>query len=210
MKTLGGFALRFTILFTLLVCPWPGTHSVFSACFRAQTRFLVGAMLPSRSFRVETYSNPRHPTVDILVVLAGRNNDGAAGAESAFGIPFDSASQGWIPFAMWIALILATPLPWSKRLKALAVGSCVIELLVAATILVSVQYTLVGNGSSAWPRLPLMFANRLLVENIWFSFVPPFLLWAGWIAWAGHWEQLAAPLCGKAARVSAPGSARKL
>jgi hypothetical protein len=190
MKTLGCFVLRFAVLFALLVWPWPGLRSTVSAGLRAQVRLLLGAMLPRQSFRVEPYSEVRHSNLDTLVVMADQKKVGSAGGPSAVGITFDSASQVWMPFAMLIALTLAAPLPWANRFKALLVGGLVIQALVVATIWVSISFAFTSEASPAWPRLPLMVANHLLVENIWFSFVPPFLFWVGWLAWGGHWERL--------------------
>jgi hypothetical protein len=192
MRSLGIFMFRFTVLLVLLVWPWPGLRSTVSAGLRAQARLLLGAVLPRQSFRVKTYSDVRHPNVDTVVVLAEHQNAGSTGGQSAVGIPFDSVSQVWMPFAMLIALTLAAPLPWGNRVKALLVGGLVIQLLIAATILVSISFALTSEASPAWPRLALMMANRLLVENVWFSFVPPFLFWVGWLAWGGHWERLGA------------------
>jgi hypothetical protein len=192
MKTLGWFVFRFAVLFGLLVWPWPGLRSTVSAGLRAQARLLLGVMLPRQSFRVETYSDVQHPNVDTLVVLAGHKNVGPPGGRTAVGIPFDIVSQVWMPLAMLIALTLAAPLPWANRVKALLIGGLIIQLLVAATTLVSISFALTSDASPAWPRLPLMLANRLLVENVWFSFVPPFLFWVGCLAWGGHWERLGA------------------
>ena len=112
-------------------------------------------------------------------------------------IPFDSYSQGWIPLAMLIALGLATPLPWSKVMKALPAGVALIQILMAATILVSVSFNLASAATPAGGPLCLMSANRLLVENIWFSFVPSFILWVAWLAGGGHWKPLAGKLTGQ-------------
>ncbi len=165
-------------------------RNLIGAGFREQTRLLSSVVLPQQSFRVETFSNPQYATADTIVLLAGGKTPGPSGRPATMGIPFDSASQGWIPFVMWIALFVATPLPWPKRWRMLLAGALVIEALVAATILVSLSNALASQAAPAWPRLPLMLANHLLDENIWFSFVPPFLLWAGWLAWKGHGEQL--------------------
>jgi hypothetical protein len=194
MKTLGGFALRFALLFGVLAWPWPVLRQAAGAGLRAQARWLVGIALPGYGCRVETFSDPRHPTLDSRVVVADLKKLGPDGKGLAVAISFDSSSQSWIPLALWIALGAATPLPWSERLKALLAGALVIQLLVAATILVSVSSGLATGSWPAWERLSLRLANRLLVENIWFNFVPPFLAWACWLGWAGHWEQLAKPL----------------
>jgi hypothetical protein len=198
VRTLVCFVLRFAILFGLLVWPWTGPRDAIRAGFSAQVRWLVGAMLPPQAFRVETYADPAHPTLDTLVDLADRKTPDPSGRQLVMGMPFDSVSQGWIPFAMLIALIVATPLPRVNRLRALLAGALFVQLLVAVTILVGVSSALRSGAAPAWPRLPLMLANHLLVENIWFGFVAPFLFWAGWLAWGGHWERLESRLgsCG--------------
>lgn len=194
MKLLGCFGLRFAILFGLLVWPWSGLRTTIGAVFRAQTRLLARTMPSQPAISVEKFSDPHHPGVDTLVVLADPKTTSPSGGQSVVEIPFDSASQGWIPFAMLIALTVATPLPWPKRWQALLVGALVIQLLIAVSIWVSLSFGLTNENSPAWPRLPLLFAHRLLVENLWFSFVPSFLLWAGWLAWSGHWKLLAEQL----------------
>jgi hypothetical protein len=195
MKALSWFALRFALAFCLLAWPWPTLRQAVGAVFRAQARLLLAITLPRYACRVETCSDPRHLTLDSQVVVADLRRLGPDGRGLALVISFDSGSQGWTPLAMWIALGVATPLPWTKRLQALLAGALVIQLLVAATIFVTVSFNLTSEASPAWQRLALMLANRLLVENIWFSFVPPFLLWAFWLAWGGHWKQMSNRLC---------------
>jgi hypothetical protein len=196
MKMLAGFVLRFVIVFGLLAWPWPGLRNAVAAGFRAQTRLLVQAMRPRESLRVVPLSDPRYPNLDTLVVLTNQKEPGGSGQPSAAEIAFDSASQGWTPFAMLIALSLATPVPCFQRLKALLAGVLVIQLLVAVTILVGTGFALMSDDTPAWSRLLLIFANHLFIQNIWFSFVPPFLFWAGWLAWSGHWTRLGRRLTG--------------
>ena len=194
MKTLCQFVFRFVLLFGLLAWPWSGLHQAGSAWFRVETRFLVSTAFPQQAFCVEPLSDSRRPALDIQVLVPGQENVGPDGRTTALAIPFDSYSQGWMPLAMLIALGMATPLPWSKRIQVLLVGGGFIQLLIAATILVSVSFQLSNGVPPTVGHLPFMFANRLLVENIWFSFVPSFLLWAGWLAWGGYWKQLAEKL----------------
>jgi hypothetical protein len=143
-------------------------------------RFLVQAAYPGQIFRVEASSDSRYPNLDTQVIVPD-------GQMAALAICFDSESQGWIPFVMLMALIIATPLSCSKRVKALLIGFLFIQASIAATILVSVAFTLSNRISPTSENLLLLLANRLLVENIWSSFVPPFLFWFTWFAWTENW-----------------------
>jgi hypothetical protein len=199
MRILCCFAVRFALLFILLAWPWQGRRNIFSACFREQVRWLIDAALPGQSSRVENFSDPRFPNLDTMLVVADRTN--LRPEVSPQQILFDSSSQGWIPLAMLAALCIATPLPWSKRFRALLAGAVAIEIIVAATVLVEVAFSLTSTTSPLGsPRL-LIFANHLLAENIWFSFITPLVLWVIWLAWGGHWEELAEQLAGTDERV---------
>jgi hypothetical protein len=144
MKSLGGFVLRFALVFGLLAWPWPWLRQGVSVCFRAQARILASLIFPAHTFRVEAFSSGRFPTLDTCVIVADPENTGPDGQSRALEIPFDSGAQGWIPLAMLIALVIATPLPWARRWKALLAGALAIQLLVAATILASVGIREVG------------------------------------------------------------------
>ena len=195
MKTLGLFVFRFALFFGLLVWPWPGLREAVSNCFIAEARFLVGATFPKQPFQVGTFSDPRFPTMDIQVsipmAVTDPKNVEFYGRVATMTVPFDSGAQGWLPLAVLIALGIATPLPWSKRIRLLLGGVVFVQLLVAATILVSVAYNFAREASPAESHLLLTLANHLLVENIWFGFVPSFLLWVTWLAGGGYWKHLA-------------------
>jgi len=191
MKALCRFLLLFAVLFGLLAWPWPGQRQAVGAFFRMEARFALAVALPKHPFRVEGVPDSQPATLDTKVIAADNGGRGENGANRALAIAFDSVSLDWIPLAMFIALVIATPLPWVKRIKALVVGATAIELIIAVTIAVNVSYSLASAALPAWERSTLMFANHLLMENLWFSFVPPLLLWAAWLAWGGHWKVFA-------------------
>jgi len=190
MRSLCLFLLRFALLFGLLTLPWPGRRQIVNTSFRAETRCLLAAALPRETFHILTFSAFRYPSLDVLVIVAKPNQAGPAGPKQAVQVPFDTDSQGWIPMAMVMALFVATPVPWSKRWKGLGVGLLAMQLMVMATILVSILFSMSSEATPSWERLFLLLANHLLVENIWFDFVAPFLFWAAWLACAGHWQEL--------------------
>jgi hypothetical protein len=192
MKILARFVCQFVLLFAVLAWPWPALKSVSSGCFRAQTRLLMSFAFSHKNSRVEPVRDPRYPNLDTVVLVEVRNNHQPSAGPSAVQAGFDSCGQLWIPLAMLAALCLATPLPWSGRLKALLVGGVVVDVFAAATVLAVVSFGLSGENSEGAPSHLLTFAFRLLSENIWFGFVLPLLIWAVWVGWCGHWIQLAA------------------
>src|ERR1700677_4268321 len=114
MKSLCLFVLRFVLLFSLLTWPWSGLRQAVSACFRVEARFLVSVAYPGQALSVQPLSDSRYPSFDTEVTGLDLLKIGPEGRKWAVEIPFDSHSQGWVPLAMLIALVIATPLPWSK------------------------------------------------------------------------------------------------
>lgn len=190
MKNLYLFVFRFALLFCLLTWPWPVLRQAVSACFRMETRFLVAVAYPGHTLNVQPLLDSRYPSLDTQVTGPELQEIRPDGRRWAMGIPFDSHSQGWVPLAMLMALVIATPLPWFKRVKVLLIGSVFIQILIAATILASVSFNLSSATSPSGENVLYMLANHLLVENIWFSFVPSFLLWLAWLACGQNWKQL--------------------
>ena len=195
MKALSLFALRFVLCFGLLAWPWPGLRHAVGVGFRSGTSCLLSIAFPKMVFQVEALSDPRFPSSDTRVIVPEWQDVESDGRLVTLAIPFDSSSQGWIPLAMLIALVVATLLPRSKRVLALLIGCMLIQmLLLAVTILVSVAFNLSVGISSAGIRLLIILANRLMVENIWFNLVSSFLLWVGWLIGGGYWKQLQSKL----------------
>src|SRR6516225_1496038 len=146
MKILARFVCQFVLLFAVLAWPWPALKSVSSGCFRAQTRLLMSFAFSHKNSRVEPVRDPRYPNLDTVVLVEVRNNHQPSAGPSAVQVAFDSSGQLWIPLVMLAALCLATPLPWSGRLKALLVGGVVVELFAAAAVLAGVSFSLIGEN----------------------------------------------------------------
>jgi len=117
------FLIRFTLLFVILNVPWPGFHDADSACFRA-----FGSMVftgtPERSqitFEAPESCSPRpHDTRVVIVNNALINNDGSGPVRN---LDFDAIAIGWRPLALLVTLIVSTPLPWRRRVRALVFGT---------------------------------------------------------------------------------------
>ncbi len=71
--------------------------------------------------------------LDTLIILQNTTLTAPDG-EDAARREIDSRSIGWVPTALTIALVLATPIPWTRRLLALAGGLVLIHLFIFFTL----------------------------------------------------------------------------
>jgi hypothetical protein len=116
---------------------------------------------------------------DTLMVLTNRRMPGSIGRLRA------SSRLGYWPAAMLIALVIATPLPWSRRGWGLLWGL----LLIHAFIVLRVTLFLAGSGYADSGKPWALFhpgalglrvlrgAEHLLVDNPTVSFVVPVVIW---------------------------------
>jgi hypothetical protein len=116
------FCCRFLLVYGLLIAPWPGWDAAYGRFFRE-----VGNLIFSRT-------NPRHfvifetgdATIDAArrtEVLAGdRNLLDAHDYGPMKQMDLDTRLMSFVPASLIIALILATPLPWRRRVWALLWG----------------------------------------------------------------------------------------
>ena len=92
----------------------------------------------------------------------------------------DSGSVGWVPTALTIALVLATPIPWPRRLTALAGGLVLIHFFIFFTL-----QTWIWNNSSDVSLMTLSdfwqnVTDQLdyaLMNQIGASFSVPVVIW---------------------------------
>jgi len=117
------FLLKAVVLYALLVVRWPGVSDAYRWVFRqaGNTMFYrVGAASIVRFEKMERGAEGK----DTRVMLENRR-DGKAGALEIRSLYF-----GYRPMVFVIALILATPIPWGRRGRALVWGLICVTLFV--------------------------------------------------------------------------------
>ena len=125
-KTIAGFFSRFLLIFVLLMAPWPGLNEVYAAFFQAGGNALFAHFGAAGTVHFAPLAeNPRHHTH-----LALRNQ--RTRVESVFTV--DSRLLGYKPTVFVLALVLATPIPWSRRLRALLWGVVLVNAYVALRV----------------------------------------------------------------------------
>lgn len=158
------FLLTFAILATILLAPWPGWGRVFSGAFSAYGNLVVGIfgiggadapgfVRPSAGERLRSEIGEW----TVLLVPPGRDD--------AEAVPLDTRILGYTPLAIFLALVLSTPVARRRRLKIIAGGGALLLARLGASIALPVARSL-GPAGPSWAFGPI-------VETIWYAFITP-------------------------------------
>jgi len=176
-----GFVFRFVVVFGLLIAPWPGWNELYGQYFRG-----LGQMAFSRDEgkRIVVFEpNERQPgflNLNTRMTLGNRDLLDGAGKGPVKRTELDTRSIGWVPTALTMALILATPIPWRRRGPALLGGL----ILVHCFIIFSLQAWIWDNSpdlslmtlSAFWKEVAHEL-NYTLINQLGASFSVPVLIW---------------------------------
>ena len=124
IRPIVAFFLKVAFWYALVLLPWFGGARGYAAAFR------TGGNVLFRTFGSggRVYFNPLPPGKerDTEIVLENITRRGARGTMDA-----NSRRMGFMATAFLTALVLATPIPWRRRLIALTVGLAAISGFVA-------------------------------------------------------------------------------
>lgn len=118
-------ALRFVVCFAfwyaVLLFSWPITGQAYCATFRAIGSLIYGRNDRSKETTFEAYSQGWHSHYTRVVIVnpAKMKPDGSGPVRN---LDLDTRAFGWMPLALLLAFVLATPLPWKRRWRALVWG----------------------------------------------------------------------------------------
>ena len=115
-KRIGGFFVRFLVVYVVLMAPWPGLADAWGTLFRAAAQAAFGAFGDGGavSFRPLPAVQDRK---DTEMLLRNQRFPRAVGRT-----PMSSRNMAYVPTAFLVALVLATPIPWRRRAGALLFG----------------------------------------------------------------------------------------
>jgi hypothetical protein len=125
MKLSRNLALRFVVCFAFwyaaLLFSWPITGQAYCATFRAVGTLIYGRIDRNKEITFEAYSQGWHSHYTRVVIVnpAKMKPDGSGPVRN---LDLDTRAFGWMPLALLLALVLATPLPWKRRGRALLWG----------------------------------------------------------------------------------------
>jgi len=180
-RQLLGAVGRFALIFGLLIFPWPGWNEIYGSYFRALGTAAFSRQNDQRIVQFQAHQLEHgFSTLGTQMTLSNRallDNNGNGLAEM---VDLDTRSIGWVPTALTMALILATPVPWRQRGWALLWGL----LLIHAFILFSLQVWIWDESPAvsltnppSWVKTAWDELEYALVTQLGASFSVPILIW---------------------------------
>jgi hypothetical protein len=187
-------------LFAVLVAPWPGLDSAYGTW----TRALGNAVFRWENSRLQVSFGaiPRtrwHP-LDTRITLVNPIAALPDGRLRTVMLDLDMRGIGWIPTAFLAALVVATPIPWGRRGKALAVGMCAIQAFILLSIAVHIlRYSDAAEGigvlalGAPW-KGAVDGLDETLINQLGAGFLAATCAWLmATMRWEG-WKALVAPV----------------
>jgi hypothetical protein len=168
-------------LYGVLIVPWPGVRDLYASYFRGFNGALLSKNNGNQLVRFEKAAPPA--ALDTAIEVAGRADRDADGRLHGLMLAMDSRGVGWIPTALALALILSTPVPWRRRIKALAPGMAAVHAYIVVTVWIFVWNESNGAGVRAasmqmpvWHRITDGL-EEALVTQVGASVVIPVVVW---------------------------------
>ena len=180
-RILSSVLFRFGIVYGLLVAPWPGWKGAYATLFRSTGPVLLAPFWPGGAVRFVGLQ-PHDRTergIDTKVLLLRR------GSTVEVWATIDSRRTGYLPASFLVALVCATPVPWSRRMRALFWGLLAVQVFVGARISASLADAI--PGGAGLPRALQAFLSHHLRAS---GFVTVLLIWLLSTLRPGDWDSI--------------------
>ena len=209
-KHLGRFFLLAGVWYAALMAPWPGLERGYASLFRTVSDVFFSQywfwtdgsvrFLDLRDLKPGDVA-PGTPVIhddrakDTLMELRSRRAPGTVGYLRA-----SSRYSAYEPTAVLLALILATPVPWRRRGRAIFLGGLLVHLFIAMRL----SLTLAAGGFAAdkayalfhpspfWQRV-LERAEGVIADDPTVSFIVPVFIWFLVALWGQRRQETPTP-----------------
>ena len=177
VKQTYGFFVRLVLLYGLLAVPWPGLRAIYAAGYRAVGNALFGSFGRDGAVRFRPLTQGREQA-DTAIDLANRRR-----TQSTATMGHSARLIGYLPTAEVVALILATPIAWRRRWKALLWGLLLVHGLIALRVTILLLYGFSSDQPCALyspgPFWSDVLTKAYSLGAVWvsFTFVAPIFIW---------------------------------
>lgn len=170
-KPIAGFFVRLGLLYALLIAPWPGLRAVYRDAVVSAGGWAFDS--PAFPWRVNFVSQSEDPKNDLRVYVADR------WGPARIGIYFRSRVLGYIPTVVLASLVLATPIAWARRARALFWGLFLIHGFIVVRLAVAIFYAASHPvfGESAFWQTIFARAASFFSFTAALSYIFPVIIW---------------------------------
>ncbi len=182
-KPLVRFLFGVALVYALGIAPWPGLGDAYRSWFRGLGNSVFASPTGLRHVAFEDLPRTERRSLDTRIVLANRSQRAPGGTPVRL-LDLDLRGVAWVPVVLTVALILASPLSWGRRLRALGLGLIAIH----AFVLFSLWIHLLDNSdAAAGPALVALSPfwttivsglSELLITQFGVGFFMPVAIWA--------------------------------
>ncbi len=176
LKLVGGFCVRVVLLYGLLIAPWPGVQEGYGALYRYGAETIFGDFGRGGVVQFVPLSGT-DPMRDTEIILKKRH------APAVGRLPTSSRYGGYVPTAFLTALVLATPIRWSRRGLALFWGLLLVSVYVGFRLGLTLLNSYSGDHALAlydfsvfWKQV-LSFTTEVVSVAISGAYIPPIFIW---------------------------------
>ncbi len=190
LKRISWFFVCSVFVYALLVAPWHGAQDAYQTCFRAGGNLLFGTIGEHGAAEFAPRTSKRG-SGDTLVTVRKRRPP-----YPVMDLKISSVQVGYRPTVFLIALALATPIPWSRRWKALVLGLLAVQMFIAFRVglflvdLLSNENIMAVYSLPAWIKSILRGVSLVLFRSPAMHYIGPLFIWLGVTFRRGDFETL--------------------
>ena len=179
LRKTGRFLVLFLLAFGAAMAPWPGLGRAYAHVYRTGASLLFGSFGSQGIVRFESLPDR---SWEISVALYNRAHVGPDGAILGIQTRHDTRDEGYLYVVFLAALILADPLPWRRKGRALWWGMILIHVLIISKLGLRLFYTFSQEPStlialSPWAGRVLSAAHQAFAVSITFGFIVSVFIW---------------------------------
>ena len=173
------FMCLFAVVYVLLVSPWPGLGAAYSMFYRKGAAFLFGSF---GSKGVVLFRPSGNSPYEIDMYFLDRERISADGKVNSLLVHHTCRYAAYRHIVSVIALILATPIPFRRRAKALFWGLILMHCFIVLKLMVLISYTFNNEPLSLLALNPfserlLFVTHQLIIDSVSFNFIAPVFIW---------------------------------
>lgn len=175
-RPIARFFVYLAVVYGLLIIPWPGVNRAYMTFFRVAGNLVFHSIGPAGIVRFENESPPNDPWATKITFKNLRT-----GAEAH--LDKCNARHGYLMCSLVTALIVATPVPWSRKWKSLLLGLFLANVILSLTMWLGLVNVFCGRpplgqyAPSPFWRSVLATALNILTLSPEVPFAVPVLIW---------------------------------